>query len=74
MKFNKTLVVSFAYVIITKATDTHMYMEGLEEAKDESFKPRQMWHCRMAGLPMGQYPSGLLVHSRQPNSENSHIQ
>lgn len=35
-------------------TDTHVYMEVLEETKDENRQYHQVWNCRLASLPMGE--------------------
>lgn len=46
---------------MVKATDTHVYMESLEEAKDQGGEPNQVWNKHGQCMFNRQCPSELLA-------------
>ena len=46
-------------------TNTHVYMEVLEESQDEDCQPCKVWYRQVPSLYVGQQPSWILACSRQ---------
>ena len=50
------------------AQNPHVHLEAMEEAENQGAKPKEVRHPCVAGLPMGEYPLGLLESSWKRNS------
>ena len=49
---------------------THVYMEMLETSADTFQEPATLWHRKMAGMAVGQYPERLLAYGARLSAQS----